>query len=173
VIWSPLIISELNRLLTWFWLERHGGDFSDRAWRQYSEEAKRLLARLTAVFHVFEDRPPAPSLWDQPSDVWDVPIWTAAKRAQADFVVTANLSDGPPADTDGNREYEGIAFIHPDEFLGFLNSLADYVEMENLAELPLGAKPIDLRPAPLEELAPSVRSFLADLIARKFGETTG
>jgi hypothetical protein len=122
-----------------------------------------MFGRMTLLFRVVEDAPPNATAWDQPSDAWDIPIWTAAKRGEADFVVTANLADGPPRDAEGNREFEGVTFIHPDEFLAFLEFLADALDGEELTELAPGSSEQQ------SDLSPSIRQFLAELIARKFG----
>src|SRR5262249_50731987 len=97
-IWSPLIISEVNRLLTWLWLKRHAGDQTARAWAACSAASKRWFEIMTAVFRVVDDCPPPEETWSSPRDMWDVPIWSAARRSGAHVIVTANLQDGPPAD---------------------------------------------------------------------------
>jgi hypothetical protein len=128
LIWSPLIIAEANRLLTWLWLKRNGGDQSNASWSRCSDAAKRMFSRLTQVFRVVDDCPPHEQLWtDRPADDWDVPIWTAAVRAEAGFVVTANLEDGPPEGPDGLREHNGIVFMDLDDFLGFVAFYVDRV----------------------------------------------
>lgn len=135
LLWSPLIIAEANRLLTWLWLQRHGGDLSQASWRRCSEDAKRMFTHLTAAFHVVDDRPPAPELWTTPADEWDVPIWTAALRADADVIVSANLDDGPPPDERDVREFGGIDFMHPEYFLEVLDYFTEQVEAERLPTL--------------------------------------
>lgn len=136
LFWSPLIIAESNRVLTWLWLKRHGGDLSDKSWAQCSIAAKRMFSKLTRVFRVVDDRPPHAELWDSPSDSWDVPIWTAAKRCEAAFVVTDNLADGPPPDSEGIREYDSVMFAHPDDFLKVLGDMVEQLESRDVAELP-------------------------------------
>ena len=87
-----------------------------------------MFARLTEQFHVVDDRPPAVPSWEKAADEWDVPIWTAAKRCDAHFIITENLVDGPPADADGNQEFEGISFVHPDEILKLLGLISEALE---------------------------------------------
>jgi hypothetical protein len=82
LIRSPLIIAEAQRLLTWLWLERHGGDLSDAAWRRCSEDAKRMFAHLTAAFHVVEDRPPAAGVTNW-SGLVGRTCWCSKRPAQA------------------------------------------------------------------------------------------
>ena len=85
-VWSPLIISEVNRLLTWLWIKRHGGDLSESARRRCSADFKRRYAHVAVHFHVVDDRPPLAQMWaDDPPDPWDQPIWTAAVRAKESF----------------------------------------------------------------------------------------
>lgn len=137
LIWSPLTIAEANRVLTWLWVKRHGGDLSEKSWLSCSESAKKMFLHLTRVFRVVDDRPPLEDTWtEHPSDEWDVPIWTAAVRAESHFIITENLSDGPPEDVNGCREYAGIIFVHPATFLEFLNYLTDLIESEGLARIP-------------------------------------
>jgi hypothetical protein len=129
-----------------------------------------MFSRLTPVFRIVEDCPPLESLWtDSPSDDWDVPIWTAAKRSEASFIITDNLADGPPKNSEGDREYDGITFMHPDDFLSLLSFLSDEIESEGLPELPpdLGSAGRDLPPP--NELSPAVREDLTELLERKFG----
>jgi hypothetical protein len=137
-VWSPLIIAESNRVLTWIWLKRRGGDFSERSWRECSDAAKGMFQHLTAVFRVVDDYPSGDTAsWtDEPPDKWDIPIWTAAVRSQAGFIVTENLSDAPPPDADGNRAFRDVLFVHPDEFVRLLHVISEIVEAQNLAVLP-------------------------------------
>ena len=177
-LWSPLIISESNRLLTWLWLERHGGDLSDAGWRQCSDAAKKWFGRVSHVFQVVDDRPPPEPAWtDRPIDEWDTPIWTAAKRGGAHCIVTENLKDGPPPDANGLQQYEGIFFIHPDNFLRALDYLADFYWSKGFVELEDSpSRRAEPQNNPLEtindswfRLNPDVRDWLSQLIKRKFG----
>lgn len=121
LVWSPCIIAEAVRYLTWRCL--HGTHPSpDAAWRACSRLARRWFDIMTAVFHVVDDRPPSEEPWPGgPRDERDVPIWNAAMRAGADFVVTENLRDGPPPNEQGIQEHRGIRYIHPDDFIAALN----------------------------------------------------
>jgi len=121
LIWSPTIIAETHRLLTWRWLQRHGGDLAPQSWRACSEDAKRFLQWVRVAFRIVDDRPPDEPFWtDRPRDEWDIPLWNAAIRSGADFIVTENLRDGPPPDAEGLRRHRGIVFVHPSEFLTLL-----------------------------------------------------
>ncbi|MBI4492306.1 MAG: PIN domain-containing protein [Chloroflexi bacterium] len=170
LFWSPAIIAEANRLLTWLWLDRHDSALTDAAWNRCSAAAHRMFARLTTVFHVSEDRPPPEALWSpRPLDEWDVPIWTAAVRAKADFIVTENLKDGPPPDGQGLRRHGDITYVHPDQFLALVDWWADAAESAQLPALPgeTTVMPELLTSAAMGEdetvakLAPSVFAFLA------------
>jgi hypothetical protein len=33
-IWSPSILAESNRVLTWLWIKRNGGQLTDAAWHR-------------------------------------------------------------------------------------------------------------------------------------------
>jgi hypothetical protein len=126
-IWSPLIISELNRLLTWTWLQRHQGELTTATWQACSADAKRWFTIMTAVFRVVDDCPPQEDAWDSPRDPWDVPIWSAAKRSGARIIVTANLRDGPPPDERGRQIFEGVVWCHPEVFARLIDLWADAV----------------------------------------------
>jgi len=134
LIWSPVIIAETHRLLTWQWLRRRGGDLSRVSWRACSEAAKDFLHWVRWAFEVVDDRPPDEALWtDRPRDQWDIPLWNAAVRGRADFIVTENLRDGPPPDQDGVRRHGGIVFIHPNDFVQILDNA---MEQRTLTVLP-------------------------------------
>jgi hypothetical protein len=125
LVWSPCIIAEAARLLTWIWLKKRGADpSSDAAWSECSELAHRWFDVMTAVFRVVDDRPPSEEAWPGgPRDERDVPIWTAAVRVRADFVVTENLRDGPPPDDRGVREHDGIVYISPGDLVRMLREV--------------------------------------------------
>src|SRR5438046_8620245 len=77
------------------------------------------------MFETVDDRPPFETMWTpDPRDPYDAPIWTAAVRGRAHFVVTANLEDGPPPDAHGLQRYAGICYVHPERFLPLLDCWA-------------------------------------------------
>jgi hypothetical protein len=136
LVWSPIIIAETNRLLTWRWVQRHGGDLSSQSWRACAADAKRFFQEVHPAFTVVDDRPPNELLWaNEARDEWDIPLWNAAVRSRADFVVTENLVDGPPPAADGVRRYDGIVFIHPNEFLEQLAAAAETRAASNLTDV--------------------------------------
>ncbi|HUX89026.1 MAG TPA: hypothetical protein VMW65_18630, partial [Chloroflexota bacterium] len=69
----------------------------------------------------------------------------------------------------GVREYDGVIFAHPDDFLGLLNFVVDQIESMDLPDLPVGAAPSEHAAQPLQ--VPAVyHAFLNDLLERKLGE---
>lgn len=126
-VWSPLIIAEVTRLLTWQWLHRHRGEQTPSTWARCSADAKAWFTLMTAVFRVAEDAPPLEDAWESPRDEWDLPLLSAAKRYGASFIVTENLQDGPPEDHRRLRIFDGILWCHPDLFLNMVNVWSDFV----------------------------------------------
>ncbi len=180
-IWSPLITSEVGRVYTWIWLKRNGGQLSDAARGKCSQDSKRLFGLCTEVFRVVDDCPPPEPLWtDSPTDEWDIPIWTAAKRARAQFIVTSNVKDGPPKGPNGLQQFEGIYFLDPDRFLDFLEFYVDRMISSDIPELvELGEPPAaeSAEPASLADreraqrsaaVAASIDEFLADVVTRRY-----
>lgn len=85
-------------------------------------------------FHVVEDKPPYVPAWVEPlPDPYDAPIWTAARRADADVIVTQNLKDGPPPDERGLRVFDGVLYLDPIHLPDFLAWWGDYWETNLLA----------------------------------------
>ena len=124
-IWSPWIIAELNRVLVWRWIKdstpsRAAGDLTDANERRCSEAAKLMMQWLLPTFEVVNPVPPYPPPWDALTDIWDHPIWAAAKVAQASFVVSENTHDYPPAQEDGRHIFEDITYLGAEAFLAML-----------------------------------------------------
>jgi len=120
-VWSPWIIAELNRVLTWQWIEYSGGDTSRPNERRCSEAAKTMMELLLATFELVNPRPPYPPAWDKLGDEWDLPIWAAAVEGRARYVVSENSSDFPPA-REGRHTHEGIEYVTGRAFLDLLDS---------------------------------------------------
>jgi hypothetical protein len=166
IIWSPLIITEVSRLLTWRWIKRHGDELSEWARRQCSVDLKRWYEQVAVHFHVVEDRPPLEPMWtDVPRDPWDQPVWTAAVRTKAIFpgsvvlVITSNLRDGPPVDQDGLRRFQEITFVSPDEAIQIIEAVA---QVESRGSSPgLGQQPSQVP----ERFLPVLASIVAKIEA--------
>lgn len=138
--------------------------------RACSIASKKWFGRVTQVFHVVDDRPPLEATWaDRPIDEWDAPLWTAAKRGQAQFIVTENLDDGPPPNGEGLRQYERILFIHPDHFLGVLDYLVDTIESRRLVELvDSPSYSVETTAGRWSRLSPNIRAVLSQLLGQMF-----
>jgi len=123
-IWSPWIIAELNRVLTWRWIDHTQGDLSQRLsrsnWDQCSGAAKTMMVLLHTTLEFVDPRPPYPPAWEELTDVWDYPIWAAAKVGQASYVVSENTHDYPPPDPVGRHMYEGIEYLSAHTFIALL-----------------------------------------------------
>lgn len=114
--------------MTWLWL-KDNPDFSSQAEDRLSKSAKGMFYHLTRTFRVVDDSPPYEEAWvESVRDPWDLPIWSAAVRAQARFVVTYNLKDAPPAGKDKVREFDGVFYVSPQVLLAVVDELLDPVE---------------------------------------------
>ena len=116
--WSPWIIAELNRVLTWRWIQRASPPDLSRANEQRcSIAAHTMMELLLSTFRLIETLPPYSPAWETLTDRWDHPVWAAAKASQAQYVVSENTRDFPPRQTDGHYRYEGIEYLSGDAFL--------------------------------------------------------
>lgn len=115
-IWSPWIIGELYRVLTWQWLERTR-DFSPAIAAACSRNAKSMMTLLIATFEIVSPVPPYPPAWPEFTDVDDHPIWAAAVVGRAPYVVSENTRHFPPAGPDGRHSFQGIEYLTVEEFL--------------------------------------------------------
>jgi len=116
--WSPWIIAELTRVLTVHWIERHGT--SKQSLITMSKASKTMMTWLTTFFDIADPKPPWEKAWPALSDADDLPIYTTASRIKANFVVSENTRDFPPLDKLGRHIWNGIEYIHPQEFLARL-----------------------------------------------------
>jgi hypothetical protein len=120
-IWSPWIIAELNRVLTWHWIKaRTGGDLSRANERRCAEMAKTMMALLLPSFELAAPLPPYPAVWETLTDEWDQPIWAAAILSGAQYVISENSHDYPPRQDDGCHRYNGIEYLSGTAFLRLL-----------------------------------------------------
>jgi hypothetical protein len=94
-----------------------GGDLSRSNWVRCSNAAKAMMTILLSTFELVAPLPPFPPAWETLTDIWDHPVWAAAKEGAADFVVSDNTRDYPPAGPDGRHVYEGIEYVSAVDFL--------------------------------------------------------
>src|SRR5579884_4250082 len=120
-IWSPWIIAELNRVLTWQWIDHTGHDLSQHNRNRCSEKAQIMMATLLATpFELANPLPPYPLAWETLNDQWDYPIWATAVESKAQYVISANIHDYPPETADGRHVYNGIEYISAERFISML-----------------------------------------------------
>jgi hypothetical protein len=125
-VWSPWIIAELNRVLTWHWLTRiRPGDISNDSYARCSQAAKTMMDLLLATFKLIHLEPPYPPAWDNLADTWDEPVWAAAKLSGAQYVVSQNTRDFPPKASDGRCVYEDIEYLTAEAFIALLKGNVD------------------------------------------------
>lgn len=129
-IWSPWIIAELNRVLVWRWLDHppHGAaaaDLSRANQRRHSLAANQMMTWLLPCFEVVTPLPPYPPPWHALGDVWDHPIWAAAKASRAQYVISENTRHYPPRQADGRHAFEEIEYIRGHAFLALLTDGAE------------------------------------------------
>jgi len=120
-IWSPWIIAELNRVLTWKWIRAAHGDISRTNEKACARAAKRMMELLLATFELVHPQPPYPPAWESLADVWDQPIWAAAKLGRAQYVVSENTRHFPPMGQPGFHSYEGITYLTGQAFIDLLS----------------------------------------------------
>jgi len=116
-VWCEWIIAETWRVLTVRRLRRLPAiTIADE--RQLSTSANAMLTALLQVMTFESVVPPFDPAWPMASDANDLPIWSAAVRSGARFVVSHNLHDFPPRDADGLCAYDGVEFITVANFVG-------------------------------------------------------
>ncbi len=119
-LWSPWIIAELNRVLTWRWIRMtQPGDLSAAAERACAQAANAMMTALLSTCEVVTPRPPYPPAWPL-SDPNDDPVWAAAVVGQAEYVVSENTRHYPPRGPDGRHIFEQIVYLSADAFLTLL-----------------------------------------------------
>ena len=119
--WSPWIIAELARVLSWRWVTTKGD--TPAQWAACSAASKTMMGILTATFITVDPKPPHPMAWVQLGDAGDVPVWAAAVAANVRYVVSENTRHFPPADAAGVRAHRGIVYITATVFLGQIESV--------------------------------------------------
>lgn len=112
-MWSEWIIAETWRVLTWRWLTARGP--SDEI--GLTRSANRMLRRLLQVMHfVSLSGTVGATPWPGLRDAEDVPIWTTAVVAGAQYVISHNTTDFPPL-VQGRHVYSGIEYLTAVEFI--------------------------------------------------------
>lgn len=112
-IWSPWIVAELHRVMTWNWIRNKGLKEKEQCSRRY----KDMMSILMGVFRCVDPKPPWDRAWPQMIDEDDLPIWSTAIHVKAQYIVSENTRDFPPADSNDRHIWEGIEYIVVSEFL--------------------------------------------------------
>jgi hypothetical protein len=120
-VWSPWIIAELTRVLTWKWLARDL-DVSVGNWGRCGVAAKAMMGLLIATFEVVTPVPPYPPAWEALTDVDDHPVWAAAKTSAARYVISENTRHFPPQGIDGRHSHEAVEYVRGQDFLARLTA---------------------------------------------------
>lgn len=107
-VWSPWIIAELNRVMTWNWILNKGGLFQRN---ELSRRYKDMMSMLTAALTCVDPKPPWGRAWPQLTDNDDLPVWATAKYADAQFIVSENVRDFPPPDNTDKHVWDGIEYL--------------------------------------------------------------
>lgn len=115
-IWCEWIIAETWRVLTVLHF-RQQATFSPADERRLSVLANSMLLHLLPIMTIISVVPPFDEAWPTATDQNDLPIWTAALRSGAAFIVSHNLHDFPPRDANGLCRYQGIEFITAENFV--------------------------------------------------------
>jgi hypothetical protein len=116
-IWCEWIIAETWRVLAVKYVRRHP-NFGSADEAGLSVSANAMLTALLQVMEMITVVPPFIAAWADARDVNDVPIWNAALRSGAQFVISHNVRDFPPRNADGLCMHEGIEFITVENFVG-------------------------------------------------------
>jgi hypothetical protein len=82
-----------------------------------------MMRALLATVETVPVAPPFVGAWAGLGDPNDQPVWTAAIRSRAAFVVSHNLHHFSPRDREGLCRYDGIEFITAEDLLRDVLSL--------------------------------------------------
>ncbi len=115
-IWSPWIIGELYRVLTWQWLERTR-DFSPANATVCGRNAKSMMTLLIATFETVSPVPPYPPAWPGFADVDDHPSGRLSGSGDASPCTVRWIPPFPPVGPDGRHTFQGIKYITVEDFL--------------------------------------------------------
>lgn len=131
-IWCEWIIAETWRVLTVKRVRQHP-TFTVADEGRLSNSANAMLTALLQVMEMVSVVPPFTAAWASASDANDLPIWNAALRSGAQFVISHNLRDFPPRNADGLCAYEGVEFITVENFVVDVLGLG----LETVAVMPI------------------------------------
>lgn len=92
-----------------------------------------MLVNLLSVMEMVSVAPPFLAAWPTATDTSDEPIWTAAVRSGASFVISHNPRDFPPRNQAGYCAHEGIEYITPENFVSSVLAL----DLDLVAPLPV------------------------------------
>jgi hypothetical protein len=84
-----------------------------------------MMTALFSTFKLVHPEPPYPPAWASRTDVWDEPIWAAAKLSGARYVISQNTRDFPPRGPDGQCVFDGIEYLTAEKFLSMLTGDVD------------------------------------------------
>jgi hypothetical protein len=115
-VWCEWIIAETWRVLTVQRLRRLTAVTAADE-RQLTTSANTMLTALLQVMTFVSVVPPFDAAWPGFADADDLPIWSAATRSGAQFIVSHNVRDFPPRDPDGLCAYAGIEFVTVETFV--------------------------------------------------------
>lgn len=133
-IWCECIIAETWRVLTVQRLRRLPS-LTVASERQLSASANMMLTALLQVMTFVSVVPPFDAAWAGVGDADDLPIWSAAVRSGARFVVSHNVRDFPPRDAQGLCAHAGVEFVTVAKFAGEILGL----DIEAVAPVPIPA----------------------------------
>lgn len=115
-IWCEWIIAETWRVLAVQHLQRQPlASPADE--RRLSVMANAMLTTMLPVMEFISIVPPFDATWPTARDANDAPIWSAAVRSGAGYVISHNLRDFPPRNGDGLCAHQGIEFITAEDFV--------------------------------------------------------
>ena len=122
-------------------------------------------------FHVIEDKPAHVPAWKEPYKAQaDAPISVAATRANADVIVTANLTAGPPSNGHGVPVFNNVLYLDPEHLPAFLDRWGDISQigsnitvLEDESTVAHSAGDVD------GDVMPGLIAFQLDVVRRRSG----
>ena len=115
--WSAYVIEELARALTEQYWRRTPWSHAEH--RTFSDLAKRMMTLMVPVITMTAAHPFI-AQWPG-SDPGDAHLVGAGLAASAQYIVSENTRDFPPANGDGHRYWAGIRYVSVETFFALLN----------------------------------------------------